>query len=542
MSEITDYGEKIGGARKDLFAAWFDRLAPVIGQDPEMLRSASLSANFPKPDYEALAGSGVSPTSLAAICAARGAVGKKPMAGSAKGLDAWLVRLNAAIMVAEALTRGRGAEGDRNVVLVMEHYGPDVMTKFNALRRMPPAALNLVESLILATRNGEIFLGDRNRKVIDRRPDGRNGEERVAIAHAMLAAAATGQAPKPKRATDPVDRHMRRLSVFRFEKDRFVIAIGDAKKMLVIRDGFPRKQDAIAWARGNMGHIRGVVARSLNVVERTGEIGERRGPARRAGQETTEGLASRFGLRAIEFGNYVEASRRRKDLNDTADSFADLSAVLGIPERAIGQGGALAAAFGARGGGRARGHYEENRRVFNLTKTSGAGVLAHEWFHAADNAATMADATDPEARANGFASRTDRDLLVAFRDSGYAGRMLGLDALRSSEYWSMPEEMAARSFETWLDRRLRDEGISNGHLIDICRESDAYPTEDEMRVIGPKIEALTKRIANKIVADMGVTPVGIVAAPQPAPAFHESPALEGDEQPESRGLGDDFDL
>ena len=42
-------------------------------------------------------------------------------------------------------------------------------------------------------------------------------------------------------------------------------------------------------------------------------------------------------------------------------------------------------ALGSRGSGNAAAHFERDNLVINLTKTKGAGSLAHEWFHALDN-------------------------------------------------------------------------------------------------------------------------------------------------------------
>jgi len=41
--------------------------------------------------------------------------------------------------------------------------------------------------------------------------------------------------------------------------------------------------------------------------------------------------------------------------------------------------------MGSRGSGNASAHFEPGAVVINLTKTKGAGTLAHEWFHALDN-------------------------------------------------------------------------------------------------------------------------------------------------------------
>ncbi|MGE7843642.1 LPD1 domain-containing protein [Lysinibacillus sp. NPDC093712] len=92
-----------------------------------------------------------------------------------------------------------------------------------------------------------------------------------------------------------------------------------------------------------------------------------------------------FGFRAIEFGNWVEDSIGEAHLNNAAKAFTDLAELLAVTNDKISLGRELAIAFGARGKGRALGHYESGYNVINLTKERGSlGILAHEWFHAFD--------------------------------------------------------------------------------------------------------------------------------------------------------------
>ena len=112
----------------------------------------------------------------------------------------------------------------------------------------------------------------------------------------------------------------------------------------------------------------------------------RTGPVRRAGPVTEAHLAETFGLRAIEYGNWVKDADRQAMLDLAFDSLSDMAAALNVPTEAMGFHGQLALALGARGrGGNAAAHYEPARRVINLTKTMGAGTLAHEWSHALDH-------------------------------------------------------------------------------------------------------------------------------------------------------------
>jgi hypothetical protein len=114
---------------------------------------------------------------------------------------------------------------------------------------------------------------------------------------------------------------------------------------------------------------------------------ERIGPDYRNGQDITEeDFQNVFGFRGGEFGNWTNQRDRQVNLNYAFDALCDLADVAGIDRKDISLDGSLAIAFGARGcGGNARAHYEPGRDVINLTKLSGAGALAHEWFHALDH-------------------------------------------------------------------------------------------------------------------------------------------------------------
>lgn len=132
------------------------------------------------------------------------------------------------------------------------------------------------------------------------------------------------------------------------------------------------------------------------------------GPERRSGPVDEAVVMETFGLRAIEYGNWVKDADRQDMLNRLYDSLADMAEALGVPTRLMGFQGDLAVALGARGrGGHAAAHYEPARRVINLTKTMGAGTLAHEWTHALDHWACRQD----DSASLGFASeKSPRDL------------------------------------------------------------------------------------------------------------------------------------
>lgn len=112
----------------------------------------------------------------------------------------------------------------------------------------------------------------------------------------------------------------------------------------------------------------------------------RTGPNYRSGQEITgQHYLDTFGFRGGEFGNWMNQNDRQTSLNMGFEALKDLAAALQISDQDIAFGGTLAIAFGSRGRGNAAAHYEPLRKVINLTKMNGAGSLAHEWWHGFDD-------------------------------------------------------------------------------------------------------------------------------------------------------------
>ena len=117
----------------------------------------------------------------------------------------------------------------------------------------------------------------------------------------------------------------------------------------------------------------------LSSIERTGEdvIGSR----------IIDGQVylDEFNFKGGEFGNWLNDKERQGSLDYGYVAFCDLANILGIDKNSISFKGNLSIAFGARGRGNALAHYEPDREVINLTKMRGAGSLAHEWIHGLDH-------------------------------------------------------------------------------------------------------------------------------------------------------------
>lgn len=162
---------------------------------------------------------------------------------------------------------------------------------------------------------------------------------------------------------------------------------GEHKRVRVVAKDFDSREAALQYMLEN----------AVKIIETQTSFGEeilpkpdkvrRKGPAHRQGDVKGEDFLKTFALRGVEFGNWNNQDERQEVMNHAFDAFMDMADVLGIDPRAIGLGGELGLAFGARGHGLsgARAHYEIDYATINLTKMSGAGTLAHEWFHALDH-------------------------------------------------------------------------------------------------------------------------------------------------------------
>lgn len=114
----------------------------------------------------------------------------------------------------------------------------------------------------------------------------------------------------------------------------------------------------------------------------------RKGPVRREEGENVDPqrLMDNYGFRGVNYGNWVTTEERQDFTNKAHDALADLSEFLQVPQKSLSLNGMLGLAFGAQGrGGSVAAHFMPGVNEINLTKTKGAGSLAHEWAHALDH-------------------------------------------------------------------------------------------------------------------------------------------------------------
>lgn len=194
-----------------------------------------------------------------------------------------------------------------------------------------------------------------------------------------------------------------------------------------------------------------------------------------------------FEVYGVEFGNWQD--NRQASIDQAFDALRDLAETVGIAAEAVGFGGRLGLAFGARGHGKAAAHYEPARVAINLTKTAGAGCLAHEWFHAWDHQASGGDGL------RYMATPELRELWDVLRRLPMYRRARAADATRSKAYWSEPHEMAARAFEAWVRARVENDYLANIRTpeeFDRPGSTYPYPLAEEMPAIDAAFRKLFK--------------------------------------------------
>ncbi len=391
-ARIDDFGERLEGARKFMPPSMRDELSD------DQIESQPLSKVWPADSHE-----GIEDTHAAALMfAARQEIPAKPRRPGR--IRAWAQRVRThremvrgvldqpnASHAMEALAQERGMSALRGFfakVQLLTQLPREAWSRIGRVEEYPDARHLGKNGEWVSSSHSVVEIDGRSRRF----DTGKIGPDEVGQVRALLA----GTEQPGRNALTARDFDVR---YYRNQPRAFINRKGDSERRpLKTFEGenarkeaaeFLRNADSIpeleaAWeavkARDNVGK-RDV--RSDTNRPRTGEN-------RRGGKDVTEQMFTEaFGFRGVQFGHWVGQGRGAKDrqgmLNDAYDALLDLADVLGIPSRAISLNGSLGLSLGARGSGWASAHFERDNLVINLTKTRGAGSLAHEWFHALDN-------------------------------------------------------------------------------------------------------------------------------------------------------------
>ena len=488
---IQDFGEKIAGAKKDLWASWKERMreTPAEGSD------FTLSEVFPMPNWEAAIANGTDTDTLAFIKLIRDISMSVPKKRR-DWRDLVLSFRNYARSVLDGDITTEKAVSD------LREASPNASERFQLYKDLGyPAFLKTKDYGVKEYPFGsDPWVVRKNRRIVGRYP---TREEAVNALRDMLT-----NAEKQRRETN--------FNVYKL-RDTGEIIIGKKVgrgRYIDLKGGFKSGEEAFKYIDEHRQELEGELKRAKEIKEERGETNEdRTGKQWREDVDVSpEEFLKTFGFRGVQFGNYVGQDLRSKNLNEAYDALLDLSDVLGIPSQAVSLDGTLGLAFGARGTGRALAHYEPMQVVINLTKKRGPGSLAHEWWHALDNyfgaqktfAGETTDKKDIYMTVSGRSTAHRAEMKEAFdnvvktvKESGMYQRSLSLDNARENPYWSSEIELTARAFEAYVKDKLAEKGTKNDFLVNILNEKDVenpnryqYPTKGERVKIDEAFERL----------------------------------------------------
>ncbi|MCX4033915.1 LPD38 domain-containing protein [Aeromonas caviae] len=498
--KITDFGEKIGGARKDVWTAYRDS---VRGETAEEIRSLPLAKAWPAPDYQKLIGEGSDPAAVGLMRAARDAIPAKPRTGYK--VSSWAnavkqmrdlalgildgsidVEVAGRVMTTNSLRSAHSILHKAELYQAVGHQrsladlelSSGSYSLYNGVKYDPPKSIWTIsrasKSSVFGNWPRTIAHGDT--------------KEQVLAAFKARYDQLTDTNSKPKAVS--FDIYSRKNG------SGWVVGKKVGRNYLDLSQPFELVAEARAYRDAHQDELIAKLKRRKDIPDERRDLNQPRvGEDMRDGADVTPELfANAFGFRGVEFGNWVEQGRRQRDLNDAFDALMDLAAVLGISPKAISLNGELGLAFGARGSGGvkpAAAHYEPGKVVINLTKMNGNGSLGHEWWHALDNyfsrlrgkaGDSMTEAMDVDlaARGSDFIHKGEvrKEIVVAFgavmraiKQTALKARSSKLDSKRTKQYWTTNTEMSARAFESYLISKLHDQGASNDYLANIVDEA-----------------------------------------------------------------------
>ena len=383
---IDDFGEKIGRARKDFRYQMVSEAEIQEMSEIERLTHIVKSAIWPAPDYAELVKSGVPIGVAYAIKLLRDGLPPSLSARVVKRVqDFGGGECSAFEKYAASIAFVRDAVAGARTVDEIQEAREKILTHLRSLSRVDLFCSGLREVSFNRAINGTgrwVWSSMEAMAVSRNWPEGMKPAVRFRRRYLSLLGGDTqgpyrfgmGRWYPPKGAAQDFVRSLQ-SSTFS--------TIQEAEEAVRQRiETFLREQRSMQVnpeARPQLAHL-----------ERTGLCDRRKGR-----NVTEEDIQKTFAFRAGEFGNWMSQDDRRQTLNWAFDALWDLADVLGVKPEAISLNGTLAIAFGSRGVGKAAAHYEVGRKVINLTKPSGAGCLAHEWWHAIDHhMGTLAGAPD----------------------------------------------------------------------------------------------------------------------------------------------------
>ena len=480
---IEDVGEKIGDARKDVWKEIIARIKNKKQGIEEALKKSSAGKLFSSLfDEKKLLESGVSNEVVTFISAVKGSLGTKPR--SLSKLKMWINKvLHQYDMCEQALENW---ESVKKKIDEWKYYSQPFYMYRAAM------AVGGYESG-RDVGNAELW------QIADGYSDGKSVAGQWCVRKAGAydgiyktyeeAAEALKKFAGENAAVDGKGKRKEvKLAIYKRRTDGTMFIAPEGKPDVIIQDGFKTLYEASAYKKEHYAEMQERYRTLMDGIKpKFNENRERKGRDWRGGKDVSaEDFREAFDFRGVEFGNWMQQKDRRQALNECYDSLMDLAMVCGVSPKALSLGGQLAMAFGARGVGKFNAHYEPDKVVINLTKTKGAGSLAHEWFHAIDNYFNMQGWDEFATESTRNVERKEmaeawKDLVRAINGSDYFKRSDKYARLKGSRYWIEPTELGARAFAVWVENRLSKYGTINDYLANNPRLVDEKASDAEKK-------------------------------------------------------------
>lgn len=255
--------------------------------------------------------------------------------------------------------------------------------------------------------------------------------------------------------------------------------------------------------------------------------------------DNMEFVESYYGLRAIEFGNWLSQQDRKNYLSGLGLALFDLQHVLGFNPKEISLDKKVSIAFGARGRGNALAHFEPDTFAINITRYSrpskaltnkrnfdrtdlltlsgGVGSLAHEYGHALDYYGGMfLEKTDSGALSGGRSEREKPNLLLLKKNNleGLMEKLLNriiwqsekkhttyferLKKGKLSDYYFRRNELFARAFEVYVHYKMQKKKYKNIFLAETKYDPKVYLSIAEMKKLEMDFDKLINAIKKEL--------------------------------------------
>lgn len=474
-NKINDFGQKIGGARKDLYQAaneWAEKLADITAEALTKAGGVSKLVRLPNLESMAAAGAITADQARAALIIWRG-IERKPQ-GSYRA-DRWAERTRARLEAAAAIITGTEAQSDEVAeiiktaresaefaVITAANWPADPFTFGNYTVKYyiysEPQKLRII--------GGHYYRGEASTDPAD-------------IARQLREmTAADAEKAAESRAAGP------RLGIYHTsDYTRYFIAVEN--KCEIVLKVCNTYQEATEAARNERAELLAKydALRTFPALRRAWNR-PRVGKEWHAEDVTPEQFAAAIPFKGVEFGNWLNQDERAALLNSAFDGFHDLADLLGIPAAAVSLGGRLNFSFATRGHAGSAAHFDSMYNTINLNKRNGAGCMAHEWLHACDHFAAVlagrgsctswgeAFATECNKESDHPADIAARELVAAIRKMDYYTRSRNYQIISGksqggADYYTQPCELAARGFEGVVLYLLNCAGGCSDFLVNL---------------------------------------------------------------------------